>query len=415
MRSPQHVLDEVPPEIRRVLLGIMLNATGGGLTLSLLMVYLTTIRGMSPTTGGLLLAWEAVVVLLVAPTVGTLTDRIGPVRLMVPAVLLQALGVAGWSLVHTPLQAFAIATFTSLTGATLWPAQSTLLAQLTPAAHRNRTFGLSFMFLNLGYGVGGLVSSMIVRDHDAPRFEFMYRIDGITYLALALAIISVRGHAQAVHAAIDRSGKDEGYREVLHDRRLWLLLAGGVVMFTCGYGGFNAGVPLFATTHAHLSVHWLGLVYGANSFTIVAVQPMVIRRVVGRSRTLLLASVGLLWAVSWAMLGASALLLPAVLLILGQVVFATGESIWAPVGPTLVNAMAPDHLRGRYNAVIGLQWGISGVLGPAITGFMLGHGLATAWWVTMATGASVGSLLLLLLRRELDPVMDGRVAESTHD
>lgn len=415
MRYPVRLLDDVTPEIRRVLYGIMLNAAGGGLTLSLLMVYLTTIRGMSATTGGLILATQAVVGLLATPVIGTLIDRLGPLRLMIPGIVLEAIGVACWSLVHTPTQAFAVAVFTSLSGTTIWPSQSTLLAQLSDPERRDRTFGLSFLFLNLGFGIGGLASTLIVRDNDAPRFELMYRIDGFTYLALAAGVWMVRHQARAVHAAIDRSADTGGYGEVLRDRRVWLLLAGGIVLFTCGYGALNSGVPLFATTSAHLSVRWLGLIYGANTFTIVTLQPFVIRWVTGRSRTSMLASVGVLWALSWMLLGASVLLLPALLLIAGQVVFATGETLWAPVGPTLVNAMAPDHLRGRYNAVIGLQWGVSGVVGPALTGLMLGRGLGTQWWIAMATGALIGSGLLLLLRRELSPAMDGRVAESTHD
>ncbi|MHB0927437.1 MAG: MFS transporter [Candidatus Nanopelagicales bacterium] len=415
MRRHVTLLDDVPQEVRRVLWGIMLNAAGGGLTLSLLMVYLTTIRNISAATSGLVLAWEAVVGLAVTPVVGSLIDRLGPVRLMLPGIVLQALGVAAWSMVHTPLQAFAVATYTSVTGTTIWPAQSTLLAQLTRPEQRDRTFGLSFMFLNLGFGVGGLVSALIVRDGDAPRFELMYRIDGFTYLALAIAVWSVRRHAHALHAAIDRTHDRGGYADVLRDRRVWIMMLGGIVMFTCGYGALNSGVPLFATTEAHLSVRWLGLIFGANTFVIVALQPRVIRWVRGRSRTSMLSLVGVLWAVSWVILGTSTLLLPALLLMLGQAVFAAGETLWAPVGPTLVNAMAPDALRGRYNAVIGLQWGLSGVAGPAITGSMLGHGLGTAWWITMAAGTLLGSALMLLLRRELDPVTDGRVAESTHD
>ncbi len=415
VRSPLQVLEGVPRDVRRILWGIMLNAAGGGLTLSLLMVYLTTIRHISATTAGLVLAWEAVIGLAITPLVGTVIDRFGPVRLMLPGILFQAVGVAGWSLVHSPLQAFAIATYTSITGATIWPAQSTLLAQLTAPEHRDRSFGLSFMFLNLGFGIGGLLSALIVRDGDAPRFEFMYRVDGLTYLALAAAVWSVRRHAHAVHAAIDRSEDLGGYRDVLRDRRVWILLLGGIVMFTCGYGALNSGVPLFATTDAHLSVRWLGLIFGANTFVIVVLQPRVINWVRGRSRTSMLSLVGLLWACSWLVLGSSTLFMPALLLMVGQAVFATGETLWAPVGPTLVNAMAPDALRGRYNAVIGLQWGLSGVMGPALTGLMLGHGLGTAWWMTMAAGTLLGSGLMLLLRRELDPVMDGRVAESRHD
>lgn len=415
MRSPLSVLDGIPSSVRKVMYGIALNATGGGLTLSLFMVYLTTIRGISAQTVGLILAWEAVVGLAVSAPIGALIDRIGPVRVMLPGILLQAVGVATWSLVTTTPQAVLVATLTSVAGTSIWPAQSTLVAQLTKPEERERAFGLSFMMLNLGFGIGGVLGSLIVRDGDVGRFQWLYRIDGLTYLTLAVAVWAVRSHAHSVHAAIERTENPGGYAVVLRDRRVWIMLIGGIVMFTCGYGAVNTGIPLFAIDYAHLSVRWLGVIFGCNTFFIVALQPFVIRWVQGRSRSVMASLVGFSWALSWLVLGGSVLFLPVLMLSLGQIIFAFGETLWAPVGPAIVNAMAPDELRGRYNAVFGLQWGISGMAGPALTGAMFAHGWGNAWWMLMAVGTFVGGLLILRLRRELDPVTDGRVAESPHD
>lgn len=43
------------PKSRKMVLGIALNAIGGGMTLSLLLVYLHDMRGFTNTFGGLLL------------------------------------------------------------------------------------------------------------------------------------------------------------------------------------------------------------------------------------------------------------------------------------------------------------------------------------------------------------------------
>lgn len=415
MRSPFRVLDGIPAPARKVMYGIALNAMGGGLTLSLFMVYLTTIRGISAQTVGLILAWQAVVGLGVSAPIGALIDRIGPVRVMLPAIVLQAVGVATWSLVTTTPQAVAVATLTSIAGTTIWPSQNTLVAQLTQPEERDRAFGLAFMMLNLGFGIGGVLGSLIVRDGDVGRFEWLYRVDGLTYLTLAVAVWTVRHHAHSVHAAIERTENPGGYAVVLRDRRVWIMLIGGIVMFTCGYGAVNTGIPLFAIDYAHLSVRWLGVIFGCNTFFIVALQPFVIQWVKGRSRSVMASLVGFSWALSWLVLGSSVLLFPVLMLSLGQIIFAFGETLWAPVGPAIINAMAPDELRGRYNAVFGLLWGISGMAGPALTGTMFAHGWGNAWWMLMALGTFVGGMLILRLRRELDPVTDGRVAESDHD
>jgi MFS family permease len=80
-----------------------------------------------------------------------------------------------------------------------------------------------------------------------------------------------------------------------------------------------------------------------------------------------MAGVALLWFIFWVILDA-ALALPKALAIVSlcvaMVVFAVGETMLSPVGGALVNEIAPEHLRGRYNAAAGLAWGASGTLAP---------------------------------------------------
>ena len=61
--------------------------------------------------------------------------------------------------------------------------------------------------------------------------------------------------------------------------------------------------------------------------------------------------------------------------------------IWSPVMPTVVNALAPEHLRGRYNALAANSWQIAGIGGPVVAGSLIGANLQWLW---------IGSLVLLL-------------------
>lgn len=414
VQTPWSMLSDVPGPVRRVLLGVLLNFVGSGLTMSLLLVYLTQIRGISAATGGLVLSWMALVGIAMTAPVGALIDRIGPVRVLIPGVALEAVAVSCWSFVDSAPKAFAVASAVAAAGACIWPSQTTLYAQLTPPELRERVFALSFMCLNLGLGLGGLLTSIVIRDGDAARFELLYRLDALTYAFLVIAVWSIRANAQHAHEKIDRSRPSGKYADVLRDRRLQLLALGGVITFICGYGSTMAGMPLFATQEAGLSVRWLGVIYGANTFFIVFAQPYVVTWLRGRSRSAVLASVGAVWALSWMFVGSAVWVLPVLMLTISQIVFAVGEMLWAPVGPALVNDMAPDDMRGRYNAVVGLQWGISGVVGPALTGAMLGADLAWQWLFLMVVGSLIGAATLQRLHTRLDPATDGRVAESSH-
>jgi MFS family permease len=97
---------------------------------------------------------------------------------------------------------------------------------------------------------------------------------------------------------------------------------------------------------------------------------------------------------------------------LGFGVFALGEMIFSPVGPSLINSFAPPHLRGRYNAFGGLIWGVSGAIGPAVAGVVIGGGWGVAWALGLTVGCVVAAAILYSLRTLLTPEEDGRAGPS---
>jgi MFS family permease len=206
-----------------------------------------------------------------------------------------------------------------------------------------------------------------------------------------------------------------GYREVLADVRLRRYVIGALVMLTCGYGSMDAGLPAFMTTVAHLPVNAIGVVFFLNTLIIVVGQVWVIKRIEGRSRTKLLAIAAVIWGSFWLVVAFSAGFPPAVagvMIALGFGVFALGEMIFSPVGPSLINSFAPPHLRGRYNAFGGLIWGVSGAIGPAVAGVVIGGGWGVAWALGLTVGCAVAAAILYSLRHLLTPEEDGRAGPT---
>ena len=111
------------PHLRRIVTGISLSAIGGGMTLSLMMVYLHDIRGFTTTFGGLLLAWGAFVGILGTGPTGASVDRIGPKKVIVPGLVLASLAAFSFSLVTTHAHAVIAMTLFSIGGQCIWPAR----------------------------------------------------------------------------------------------------------------------------------------------------------------------------------------------------------------------------------------------------------------------------------------------------
>ncbi len=398
------------PPLVRLLVGIGFSSLGGGLVLALFVVYLNQVRGIPLQTAGLVLTYQALLGLVLAPLVGSLVDRVGPKPVLLTALLVEAVGVLAFGFVTTAAQAFAAGTVMALGNAGLWAPQAALIARLSTPEHRQRVFGLQFMLLNLGLGLGGLVGALILDVRDPGTFTAMYALDAMSFLVYFALVLSLRGvSGPEVHEPNDGDGPG-GYREVLGDVRLRRYLVGALVLMTCGYGSMDAGLPAFMTIVVGLPVNAIGVVFFVNTAVIVVGQVWVLKRIEGRSRTRALAVVGLLWGVFWVVVALSAGFPPfvaGVLITIGFAVFAVGEMMFSPVAPSLINAFAPPHLRGRYNAVGGLVWSVSGALGPALAGIIIGGGWGVAWALMLAAGAVVSSLIFLSLRPLISAEEDG--------
>jgi len=403
------------PSLTRMLAGIGATAFGGGLTMALFVVYLHSVRGFPLQTAGLVLTYQALLGLVLAPLVGTVVDRIGPKPVLLVACLVEAVATFAFGLVTSVPQAVGVATVMAVGNAGTWPPQAALLSRLAPPEHRQRVFGLQFMLLNLGLGLGGLVGASILDVTRPATFTAMYTLNAAFYVFYFVAVASLQGVTGPEATEPDPGDGPGGYREVLADVRLRRYVVGALVMLTCGYGSMDAGLPAFMTTVAHLPVNAIGVVFFLNTLIIVVAQVWVIRRIEGRSRTRLLAVAALLWGSFWLVVAASAGFTPVVagvMIALGFGVFALGETIFSPVGPSLVNSFAPPHLRGRYNAFGGLTWGVANAIGPAVAGVVIGGGWGVLWALGLAAGCAVAASILYSLRHLLTAEEDGRTGPT---
>lgn len=402
------------PQARRVLLGIALSALGSGLTYPLLVVYLGQARGLGSTIAGLVVAYTAVVALLIFPIVGWAADRFGPKPVLMVGLIVEAIGVALIGTVDSVVRAFLVATVVAVGGAMVWPSQSALLGRVSDPSQRQRVFGIQFMLLNLGLGVGGLVAALSVSLSDIHTFQLLYIADACTYLLyIAVLIFFLRGSGVGAIAPDEKESIGVGgYREVLSDRLLRRVLIMAVVLLMSGYGALEVGMPIFMTVINGFDIRWLGVEFAINTFTIVVAQLLVLKTIKGRSRSYVMVAVAGLWSVSWLMTGSSLLTSSTaslILLLAAAVVFALGETMWAPVAPAMVNDLAPAHLRGRYNSSMSLVWSLSSILGPGIAGLMLGAGFNWEWIVVLVAGCSFAGAMAFTLHRRLTPELDGRV------
>lgn len=391
------------PHSRRIVAGIALSAIGRGMTLSLLMVYLHDMRGFTTSFGGLLMAWGAFFGIACTAPLGALVDRIGPKIVMVVGLVISGISAISFAHVTTHTHAVIAMTLFALGGQCVWPSQTVILTRVTPEEDRPKIFGFNFMLMNLGLGVGGFISSLLIRENSILSYQIMYWLDGATYLVFLFFVWGLDTPHAGRYVAKAHEPANGSYRELFKIRELSILTFGGIILLTFGYGPLQSGLPIYATQYLDLAPNWLGIIFGINTFAIVAFQPLVLRLIENHSKYTALISVAVIWALSWLAVGVSpylSMFMAGIALCLSQLIFAFGEMVHAPTSPALMQELTPEHIRGRASALMSLQWGISGIAGPAIAGLMIGAHLEQLWVVLMAVGVLLPIPFFALLKRE---------------
>ena len=171
--------NRLPNKVRTMLLGITLSAIGNGLVLPYLFIYLHNVRGISSALAGVIVGYGALSSIAISPLVGNMVDHWGPKPVLLIALVVSGLGYGSWGWVHSAAGAFLVITICSFGQSAMWPAQGAINTELTPEHLRERVYGAQFAVLNLGIGIGGLISSSVVHLDNARSFQHLFWGDGI--------------------------------------------------------------------------------------------------------------------------------------------------------------------------------------------------------------------------------------------
>ncbi|KJK51272.1 MFS transporter [Lentzea aerocolonigenes] len=356
----------------------------GGVVRSFLVLYLTQAQHLSPATAGTVVAALGVGDIGSQLLGGWLGDRIGRRNTMLVGFVGAAVALALLGSADSVPEIWAAAVAVGLTVELHRPAGSAAVADL-PAQQRIRAFGLLYWAANLGFSVATVAAGVLAQ----YGYGLLFWINVVA--SLVAALIVWRQVPETRPAGSVRM-RQKLLPVVLRDRRMIAMMAVHVGYFTLFLQTFTT-LPLLMTADG-LGPATYGAVLALNGIAVVALQPVAVRLLSGRSGSVV-SAVSMLLVGAGAALGA---------LSHGTAAFAGSVLIWTlgqigiavRFGDTFAD-LAPAELRGGYMGLASTTWSVGAVLGP-LTGTAL---LDLAGPAVLGSACAIGGIALFFARKAL--------------
>lgn len=389
---------QLPRPVQVLQLGGLANALGNGIVLPFLFIYLHNVRGFGLGIVGLVVATNGAVSLVITPVAGTVVDRLGGRWTLLAALAFLTVGYGGYALASTLPAAFATSAIAGVGNGAFWPAQSSLIAGLTPRDKRPAAFSMQRVVMNLGIGLGGLIGGLIASTDSVWSFRTLFLVDAATFVVYSLVVLA---YVPEPTARGERHELPGTYRDVLRHRVFLGVIALNTLFILAGMSLIEL-LPVYMKNHAGVTERGVGIFFFVNTIVIVVLQLPITKLSEGRRRMRVLLLLGLVWAAAIAVTplignnfsGTTA----TVLFSAATAVFAIGECLHGAVQAPLVTDLALPRLMGRYMALSAFSWQIGFTLGPAVGGFLLAATPNGVWVLAAAICVLAGFLSLVLER-----------------
>ncbi len=404
-----------PRPIRVMLSMALVSCLGSGLTYPFLLVYLHDVRHISLGSTGLLMALPAVFGLVATPLTGSLVDGVGARAVLFWSALAAATGSALLPAISSAPSAIAPLALYGLGTVGIATAINTLFAQLIhDPVLQTRAFSLNFMFVNLGLAAGALIAAEIVAVRRPGTFSLIYLLDAASFVVAAVGSVTLprRTRLAGTKARVRSRPSANAYRMVLANRIFlrYVMLLGAI--FLVGYGALDAGFVGYSVTSVRISPSLVADCFVVNFVVIICLQQVASRFVerIPRSFALAIASsaFALAWLAEWTAGRFPGSMTSKVLVISFGAIFALGEMALSPVRNVLVNALATEELRGRYNAVSLSVIQSANIVAPAVIGILLGASLGGPLVLALVILSALDVLASFQLGTRLSPAQDNR-------
>ncbi len=372
-------LKRFPPQLWVLFVATMVNRMGT-MVLPFLAIYLTTKRGFSVDSAGMVLGLYGLGALLSGLLSGWLCDRVGPTKVLVWSLFISSLVMFTFPVAQ---HLFSIILFTmllSVFGETVRPASMTLTSRYAQPELRKSAFAVNRLAINLGMSIGPVVGGLLAE----KDFFWIFLVDGVTTLAAGafVAISLARLERKGVITSEEKtpsgfSSVISSFKEALKDRALFFFLFPVLILSMVSFQ-HESTLPIFCVKELGMNPSTYGLIFTVNAGLIIFLElPLnVATSHWSMKKTLVVGS--LLFAVGFGSLMFASTVWHVVATV---VVWTFGEMITFPGAAAYVSEISPKKSQGVYMGLFTSSFGLAFLLGPWAGALVMHHMGSTSLWI----------------------------------
>jgi MFS family permease len=384
---------DVPRESRLLVFIGLVDAMGSGLYLAGFAVFFTRSAGLSVAEVGLGLTVANACGLVALTPIGMLADRIGPRAASILLHYWRGAGFVAFAFVHDFTAFLVVACIVGIPTRAIDPVSQMYVDRHVGKDLRVRVMSVLRVVYNIGFSVGGLLTTLILVVGTRPAFLVIVLGNAATFFLAAILLARVPLLADEPPGRRTARGWPRSLRQG------WYLAVTGLnAVLVLNTSVLTLGIPLWLTTRTDAPTTVVAPLMVLNTVLVVLLQVRLSRgtdTTEGGVRALRRS--GLAFAGCVVLLALSGPLGPigAVVAAVAATVLLTVGELWHFAGRLSVSyGLAPRDRQGEYLSVFWLGSAASLMVGPAlITVGVVGLG-AAGWFalaaVFVATGLAIG-------------------------
>jgi MFS family permease len=356
LKNPYSGLKNIPKNIWILSAATLINRAG---TMVLPFIALYARQELKVSTGdaGLVLAFYGVGALISSPFSGKLSDKFGPLKLMVASLLATGSFLFLYSAV-TNFTGFLILSFIwAIVNEAFRPASMSFISSEITPDRRKTAFALNRLAINLGMSIGPVVGGIL----STINFHLLFYVDGITSLAAGVFLIFSPWEKHFVSENIETEESDVHKKvNVLKDKRLLYFLLALIPVEIVFFQHIGA-LPLFLVTELGYTTAVFGFLTAVNTVLIIFIEVPLNDAMRNWDDRKSLALGALLCGVGFGLMAFTNTIPPIVFLI---VIWTFGEMIFFPSSGEYVAKIAPAKQRGEYMGFFQMAFSFAFMVGP---------------------------------------------------